>query len=263
MNPLNKILNIMKIAAFASLSVVANESYARAADITFLSASAMQSAMQELLPEFQKASGHNVKVEYANIGTITERVRRGDDADLAIISPQQRESLQKDGKISAGTPVVIAKAGIGVSVKKGAARPDIGSVDAFKRALLNARSIAVGDPNQGSPAGVYMISLLDRLGISGDIKSKLQLVAPGPGNIIAAAVVKGGAEIGIDQMTLIIASPDVDLVGPLPAGIQNFTTFTVAIPTSAKQAAAAEALIKFLTSPRAVSVFKSKGFEAS
>jgi len=261
MKPLHKIHNIMKIAAFAGLAVVASESYARAADITFLCASAMQSTMQELLPEFQKASGDHVKVEYANIGTITERVRRGDDADLAIVSPQQWESLQKDGKISAGTPVVIAKAGIGVSVKKGAARPDIGSVDAFKRALLNARSIAVADPNQGSPAGAYIIPLLDRLGISGEIKSKLQLVPAGPGNIVSDAVVRG-AEIGIDQMTLIMASPDVDLVGPLPADIQNFTTFSAAIPTSAKQAAAAKALIEFLTSPQAVSVFKSKGLDA-
>ncbi len=262
MQPLQKTLNMMIIGAFAGLAVVASESDARAEDVTLLCAGAMRSTMQELVPEFQKASGHDVKVDYANIGTITERVRSGDEADLAIVSPQQWESLQKDGKISAGTRVVIGKVGIGVSVKKGVARPDIGSVDAIKRALMNARSIAVGDPNQGSPAGAYLIRLLDRLGIGGDIKPKLRLVPPGPGNIIADAVVKDGAEFGVDQMTLIIASPDVDLVGPLPADIQNFTTFTAAIPTSTKHAAAAKALIEFLTSPHSISVFKSKGYEA-
>ncbi len=258
----HKILKVMRLVGFASLSLIGAQSYARAADISFLCAIAMQSAMQELLPEFQKASGHTVKVSYANIGVITQRLQNGDEADLAIVGPPQWNSLQKDGKVSGDTRDVIGKVGIGISVRKGAVRPDIGSVEAFKRALLNASSIAIGDPNQGSPAGVYTIALLDRLGIGGEIKSKLQLVPPGSGNVVAEAVVRG-AEIGIDQMTLIMSSPDVDLVGPLPADIQNFTTFRAALPTSARQPAAANALIAFLASPQAVSVFRSKGFDAA
>ena len=260
MKALSKILNIMKIAVFAALASVATDKYARAADITVLSANALQSALQELIPEFQKATCHNVKVASATLGVNTERVRKGDEADLAIVSPQQWESLQKEGKLGPGARVVIGKAGLGVFVKKGAARPDISSVDAFKRALLNVRSIAVGDPSQGSPVGAYMIPLFERLGISDDIKSKLRLTAGGPATM--QPVAKGDAEIGINQLTEIIASPDVDLVGPLPTGIQNFTIYTAAIPASAKQAAAAKVLIEFLTSPRAVSVFKSKGLEA-
>lgn len=130
--------------------------------------------MQELIPEFQKASDHSVIVQYANLGTITERIRKGDEADLIIVSPQQWEGLQKDGKINSAPRVVIAKVGLGVFVKKGTAKPDIGSVEAFKRALLNARSIAVANPNQGSPEGAYLIPLFDRLGISGDIKIKVR-----------------------------------------------------------------------------------------
>ncbi len=259
MKNLPNILNIMKIAVFTSLTFVATGNHARAADITFLCANALQSAVQELIPEFQKASGHNVKVTYATLGINTERVRKGEEADLAIISPQQWESLQKEGKLAPGTRVVIGKVGLGVFVKKGAARPDIGSVDAFKRALLNAPSIAVGDPSH-SPVGGYVIPLLDRLGIGGEVKSKLRLTGGGPAAI--QTVVKGDAEIGFTQMTEIIASPDVVGLGTLPADIQNFTTFTAAIPASAKQAAAAKALIDFLTSPRAISVFKSKGLEA-
>ena len=164
MNTLTKFLKPVKITALASLTIIAIETYAHADNVTFLCAAALQPIMQVLLPEFQRATGNTVKVEYANIGIITERVRRGDQADLAIVSPQQWESLQKDGKVSADPRVVIGKVGLGVFVKKGAAQPDIGTVDAFKRTLLNARSIAVADPNGGSPEGAYLIPLFDRLG---------------------------------------------------------------------------------------------------
>ncbi len=140
MKPLRRAFDIIRVAALAALAVVAAEPHVCAADITFPCATALQSTMWERLPEFQAASGDHGNVEYANIGTITDRVRRGDAADPVTVSPQQWESLQNSGKISAGTRVVIGKAGIGVSVKQGAAKPDIGSVAAFKRALLHARS---------------------------------------------------------------------------------------------------------------------------
>lgn len=261
MKTLTKILKIIKVTALAGLTIVAIESCARAENITFLCAAALQPVMQELLPEFQKASGHNVKVEYANIGIITERIRRGDEADLAIVSPQQWESLQKDGKVSTDPRIAIGKVGLGVFVKKGAARPDISTVDAFKRTLLNAPSIAVADPKGGSPEGAYLIPLFDRLGVSSEIKSRL-LITPARHGATVDAVVKDDSDIGFTQMNEIIGSNDVDLVGPLPADIQNFTVFTAAIPVSAKDVVAAKTLIKFLTSPRAVTVFKSKGLEA-
>jgi molybdate transport system substrate-binding protein len=261
MQTLTEVHKIIKMTAIAGLAVVATATCANAADVTFLCAAALQSAMQDLIPEFQKLSGHNVKIEYANIGIITERTRRGDEAELAIVSPQQWESLQKDGKVSDETRVVIAKVGLGIFVTKGSTHPDIGSVEAFKRALLNARSIAVANPDQGSPEGAYLIPLFDRLGIGGDIKSKLQITAARHGATIEA-VVKGNADIGFTQMHEIVVSPDVDLIGPLPADIQNFTIFTAAIPASAKQVPAAKALANFLTSPRAILVFKSKGLQA-
>jgi molybdate transport system substrate-binding protein len=249
----------LKIAAFAGLALVATAQDARAADIIFLSANALRPALQELIPEFQNASGHNVSVSYATLGVVTDRIRKGDEADLASVSPAQWESLQKENKLSPDASVVIAKGGLGVFVKKGAARPDISSVDTFKTALLNARSIVTGDPAQGSPVGAYIVPLFDRLGISADIKPKLQLTAGGPATM--QPVVKGDAELGINQMSEIITLPDVDLVGPLPAAIQNFTVYTAAIPASAKQTEAVKALVEFLTSPQARSVFQSKGFE--
>jgi molybdate transport system substrate-binding protein len=259
MKNLPTIFGLVKIAAFSVLAVAATGNYARAADINFLCANALEPAMRELIPEFQKASGHNVTVIYVTPGISTERVRKGEEADLVTVLPPQWESLQKEGKLAPGTRVVIGKSGLGVFVKRGVPRPDISSVEAFKRALLNAPSIAVGDPSH-SPVGGYVIPLLDRLGIGGDIKPKLKLTGGGPAAI--QTVVKGDAVIGFTQMPEIIASPDVESVGPVPTDIQNFTTFTAAIPASAKQAAAAKALVDFLTSPRAVSVIKSKGLEA-
>lgn len=252
-------LGIMKIAAFISVGVVATGISATAAEIVFLCGNPLQAAVQELIPEFEKTSGHKVRVMFANLGTNTERVRKGEEADLAIVSPAQWESLQKEGRLAPGPRVVVGKIGFGVFVKKGAPRPDISSVDAFKRAILNARSIVIGDPARGSQVGAYVIPLFDRLGIGDDARSKLRLTADGPAAL--QAVAKGEADLGFTQMTEILAVPDVVSVGPIPNEIQNFTTLTAAIPANAKQAAAAKVLIEFLTSPRAVSVFKSKGLE--
>jgi molybdate transport system substrate-binding protein len=257
-----KIRNVEKIVALAAVAILATATYASAADITFLCAGALQSPMQELIPEFQRASGHNVQVVYTNIGNVTERIRRGDEADLATVSPQQWESLQKDGKVSADLRVVIGKVGLGVFVKKGEEKPDVSSVDAFRRTLLHAHGIAVADPNGGSPEGIYLMPLFDRLGISNGIKSKLRVTAARHGATVEA-VLKGDADIGFTQINEIIVSSEVDLVGPLPAGIQHFTVFTAAIPASAKNSAAAKAMIEFLTSPRALAVFKSKGLEGA
>jgi molybdate transport system substrate-binding protein len=255
----SKVLSITK--SLACVGVVATASYAHAEDMTFLCANNLQQAVMELKDEFEKASGHNVRVTYASIGTNAERVRNGEYADLAIVSASQWESLQKDGKLAPGTPVVISKIGIGVFGKKGAPRPDISSVDAFKRMLLEARSIALGDPKAGAPVSVYLLPLFERLGISADITPKIRFTsAPGP-FAITDVVKNGDAEVGFTQVTNILASQDVDFIGPLPPEIQNFTSFTAVIPATVKQAEAANALVQFLKSPRGIAVLKSKGFE--
>jgi molybdate transport system substrate-binding protein len=153
--------------------------------------------------------------------------------------------------------VVVGKVGLGVFVKKGAARPDIGSVEAFKRTLLNTRAVAVRDPGQRSPVGTYVVALFDRLGIGDDIKPKLRLSTDRPYD----TVVKGEAEMGFSTIAEIVASPEVDLVGPLPREIQNFNIFTTAIPINAQQVMATKVFIEYLTSPRANAVLESKGID--
>lgn len=265
MKAMCKVLRQMTL--LVGLLIFAMPNAARAADVTFLCAGALESWVKEVIPEFQKASEHNVKVTFAAINIITDRVRKGEVADLAIVSPQQWEELQKEGKLDPAVRVVIAKVGHGVFVRKGAAKPDIGSVEAFKRAFLNARSIALFDPAGGGPTAVYGARLFDQLGISAALKPKIKHPTGGAAPLkpisspLFELVANGTAEIGLAQISGTLAAPGVDLVGPVPAEIQNFTIFTTVIPENAREPAAAKALIEFLTSPKATSVQKSKGLE--
>jgi molybdate transport system substrate-binding protein len=234
----------------------------RAVDITFLCPGVLHTTAEELLPEFQRSTGHNVKVIYTSIGYITQRVRNGEAADLAIVSPEQWEDLKSVGKIDQNVRVVIARVGAGVFVKKGAAKPDISSVEAFKRALLNAKSIALVDPAAGGQVASYAPRLFERLGISAELKPKIQLVGGGGGVAPVEPVIKGDAEIGLTTISEIIQfQPAIELVGPFPPEIQIFFGFTGAIPRNARESAAARALLDFFTSPRAISILKSKGLE--
>ena len=257
MKNFSKVLTSVKIAAIAGFAPVVTGIDASAAEVRFLCADALESSMQELIPEFEKTNGHSVKMILGNAGTNTERVRKGDVADLAIVLPQQWETLRQEGKIDPAVRIVIGKVGLGAFVKKGAARSDISSVEAFKHALLNSRAIAVRDPSKRSPVGTYVIALFDHLGISNDIKPKLRLTADRPYETVA----KGDADIGFSTVAEIVASPEVDLVGPLPSEIQNFNVFTAAIPINAEQVSATKLFIEYLTSPRATAVFKSKGID--
>jgi molybdate transport system substrate-binding protein len=147
----SKVLTSVKIAAIAGFTLVAMGIGAfgvSAAEVRFLCADALESSMQELIPEFEKTNGHSVKMILANAGTNTERVRKGDVADLAIVLPQQWEILRQEGKIDPAVRIVIGKVGLGAFVKKGSARPDISSVEAFKHSLLNRRAIALRYPSK-------------------------------------------------------------------------------------------------------------------
>jgi molybdate transport system substrate-binding protein len=253
----SRIFVIPKVILLASLLTIASGHPSHAADIIFLCANALRPAMNEIIPAFQNASGHNVKLSYAILGVNTDRIRKGDAADLAIVSPQQWEDLKNEGKLDLSTRSVIAKVGIGVFVKKGAARPDISSVEAFKRTFVNARSIAV-PLRAGDPVGVYAVGLFDRLGITAELVPK-NVVAGGGSPI--RAVARGDAEIGFQQISEIVAEPGVDFVGPMPTEIQNYTVFTAAAPANSKERGAAKAFIEFLTSARAIAILKSKGLD--
>jgi molybdate transport system substrate-binding protein len=231
---------------------------AGAAEIRLLSASALHPAIDALIPDFEKSSGHKITVAYGTAGAVADRVQNGEAADIVISSVPMIDRLQAQGKVVAGGRIIIAKVGVGAFVRKGAAKPDISSVDAFKHSMLAARSIAYPDPAGGGASGIYVASLLERLGIAAEMKPKTKLSTLGT---LYASVASGEVEIGFNQVSEILAQPTVELAGPLPPAIQNYTQFAPGIVTGSSQADAARALIAFLSSPAAQSVLKAKGFE--
>src|ERR1043165_1149293 len=231
---------------------------ARAAEIRLLCASALHPAIDALIPDLEKASGQKITVAYGTAGAVADRVQKGEAADIVISSVPMIDQLQAQGKIVAGARVIIAKVGVGAFVRKGAAKPDISSVDAFKRAMLAARSIAYPDPAGGGASGIYVASLLERLGIAAEMKPKTKFSTL---DTLYASVASGDIEIGFNQVSEILAQPTVELVGPLPPAIQNYTQFAPGIVSGSSQADTARALVTFLSSPAAQTVLKAKGFE--
>lgn len=199
---------------------------ARAAEIKLLCAAALHPAVDVLIPDYEKSSGHKVTVAYGNAGAIADRFQKGEVADLVINAAPLMDQLRAQGKVVAGDRIVIAKVGVGAFVRKGAAKPDISSADAFKRSMLAARSIIYPDPAGGGASGIYMASLLERLGIAGEMKPKTKL-SPSA-SVLYASVASGDVEIGFNQISEVLAQPTVEFAGPLPSAIQNYTQFSLA-----------------------------------
>jgi molybdate transport system substrate-binding protein len=253
-----------KVAALAGvgfsglLLIAAASSPAPAADIKLLGPVSFRVLFPELLPEFAKSSGHKVTAAYAPLGVITDRVSKGEDVDVAIVSGKQNEELQQQGKLLPGSRVEIAQVGFTVFVRKGAPRPDLSSADALKRSLLAAKSIAVGDPARGGGASLYTIGLLKRLGISEDVKAKSRLEASG--TEIAEAVAKGEAELGIGVASDQSLVAGIESVG-LPPEVQSYSLYVAGVNAGSKDVDAAKALIAYLTSPAVKQALSANGFE--
>ena len=233
---------------------------ATAAEIKVLTTGAFRQVVVALVPEFEKATGHKVVVDNGTVGQLQKRVDGGETFDVLVLSPKGIEDYIKGGKIVAGSEAKLAKVGVGVMVKEGAPKPDISSVEAFKQALLKAKTVGYIDPASGGSSGIYVANLLEKLGIADQIKPKARLQK---GGHVSDLVKSGEAEIGIHQNSEIVGEAGVTLVGPLPADIQNYTTYAVGLSSAAKQAEAAKAFIKVLTGPSAAAVLKAKGMEGA
>jgi molybdate transport system substrate-binding protein len=233
---------------------------AAAAEIKVLTTGAFKQVVVALVPEFEKSSGHKVIVDNGTVGQLIKRVDGGETFDVLVLNPRGIEDYIKKGKIVAGSSANVAKVGVGVMVRAGAPKPDIGSVEAFKQALLKAKSVAYIDPASGGSSGIYVSGLLDRLGIADAVKPKAKLKK---GGHVSDLIVSGEAELGIHQISEIVSEKGVTLVGPLPAAIQNYTIYAVGLSTAAKSPDAGIAFIKVLTGPSAPAVLKAKGMEGA
>lgn len=229
-------------------------------DIRVIAGSAVTPAMKVLIPQYEQWSGNRVVADFDGaIGAMTNRIAAGEVADVVIVSRQQIDSLAKDGKVVASTTADLAKLGIGVFVRKGAAKPDISTVQAFRRTMLSAKSIGYNDPAAGAPVSLYLIGAFDRLGIAAEMTRKT--VAFKQRSERFSAVARGDVEIGFNQISEILAVADVDLVGPLPTAIQNFTQFSAAVVSAGEHQDEARQFVSFISSPAALSVMRQLGFE--
>lgn len=232
---------------------------AESAEIKVVSGGAFKQVLTALAAQYEKESGNKLDITYQTVGQHIALIRDGkEEFDVAVLTPDAIDNLAKDGKIVPGTRADLAKVGVGVVVKAGAPLPDISTVDAFKRTLLAAKSVAYIDPKAGGSSGIYVAGLLERLGIADQVNAKAKLIH---GGAVADHIADGEAEIGVHQISEILPVAGVTLVGPLPAEIQNFTVYSAGVGAAAKNTAAARALVKFLSGPHALPIIKAKGME--
>jgi molybdate transport system substrate-binding protein len=212
--------------------------------------------LEEIRSEFERTTGHKLLIRYAPSAELRRQIAAGEEFDVVLIFPSHIDDLIKQGKVAVGTRVDIARAGLGVAVQKGAAKPDITSTDAFKRVLLNADSIAYAAEG---PSGIHLIGLIERLGIAAQTKPKLKPI--GAGSLVVAPVAKGEVDIGVVSIPFILAEPGAELLGPLPFELQNYVVYSTGAGVAARDVSAARAFITFFSKPGPVSVMKANGLE--
>ena len=249
-----KIRLLVAAAKIGFMILLAQGLAAEAAEVKVIAGGGMRAVMDELGPQFERAMGHKLVIWYGHAGSIPRRIKAGEAFDLLVSGSLGLDEYTKQGKIAADTRTGIARVGMGVGARAGAPKPDISSVDAFKRALLNAKSVTYNP--EGAP-GIHLAGVLERLGIAQQMKAKTKPVAKG----VVQAVADGKAELGFAFTNEVLSVRGAELVGPFPPELQRYTLFTAGVATAAKQPEAAKALIKFLRSPAAVAVIKAKGME--
>jgi molybdate transport system substrate-binding protein len=203
----------------------------------------LKNVMLDLAPDFERAIGTKVTVTWGSANGLLKELETGVGGDLAILTAEAIDGLIKEGKVVAGSRVDLARSGIGLAVRKGEPKPDIGSPDALKRALTAAKSVA---HSRTGMSGIYFPTVLARLGIADEMKSKI--VTPDPGTPVGEVVARGEAEIGVQQISELLPVAGIEIVGPLPASLQKITTFSAGVLTAAKEPDAARALVKFVAS---------------
>jgi molybdate transport system substrate-binding protein len=229
-----------------------------AAELKVYSTIGVKSAIEELAPKFEAATGNKLNISWGLISGFTKKAQEGDVPDVLIVSRASIDSLTKDGKIAAGG-VTLGKSIFAFGVKHGAPKPDISTVDAMKKTLLAARAVGYTDPAAGGASGVYFGKMIDKLGIASEIKAKSKF--PPPAGFVGTLLTSGEVDIAFQSKPELTTTEGVDVVGPPPGDLGNTNVFAAGIGAASKNSDAGTALLKFLTTPEAQAVFKSKGFD--
>src|SRR6185436_13136567 len=225
------------------------------ATIQVFTSNGQRTVMAELAPRFERATGHRIEASYDPGQIMMRRIDAGETADVVILGGSALADLAKKGKIVPGSERSYSRCGIGVAVAAGLAKPDIGSVDAFKRALAAARSIAY--TIEGA-SGIHFSGLIERLGIAADVQAK---AVRQPGGLVGELVAAGKAELAIQQIPELLAVSGIQYAGPLPQELQKITVSSAGLFAGSKEPAAARAFLDFLFTPESAQVVKRMGHE--
>jgi molybdate transport system substrate-binding protein len=247
---------LMKIGVlFAAAFAMVFGGSAYAADLRVISTRATEELYRELVPQFEKATGHKVTTTFTGTLGVQERIAASERYDVIIMVDSAIDNYIASGRVVAGSRADIARASIGVGVRAGLPKPDIGSAEALKKALLDAKSIGYST----GPSGDYVIGMFQRLGIADALRPKLKQVPTTM--LVARFIASGGAEIGFQQANELSHYPGVDYLGPLPPELQETTWRSGGIMTGARAPEAAKALLEFLSGPEAAPVIRRHGLE--
>jgi len=211
--------------------------------------------LRALLPGYEAARGLDIATEFAPTQRLTDRIAAGESADLAFLTEAAVESLMAAGTLLPGSRVDLARSFVGVAVREGAPRPDIGSAAAFTRALLEAPSIVY---SRAGASGIFFAGLIRRLGIEAAVNAKATII---PEGLTGAVVARGEAALAIQQVSELMAVPGIDILGRLPAEIAGITTFSGAVFAASPQAEAGRALLDFLAAPEHAAEYTTRGLE--
>jgi molybdate transport system substrate-binding protein len=246
--------SVVKWGTLAAAGLVMLAGAANAAEIKVIGSPGVREIYTRLVPDFEKATGHNVVTVWDSVNAVTNRVSGGETADLVLLPAANIDRLRKEGKL-AGSRVDVATSGIGVAIRAGTPKIDIATSDGIRKALLAAKSIAYS----AGPSGLYMAALIAKWGLTDQLGPK---IVPNQGlTPIGEVVARGDAEIGFQQISELLPVKGIDYLGPLPADIQETTVFSAALHKAATAPEAAQALVKFLTAPASVPVIRKAGME--
>jgi molybdate transport system substrate-binding protein len=243
------------LSAVAALAMTNSEG-ARAAEITLIAPGGIRAAVVQMIPDFERRTGHTVKATFGSGGGTKDRVIKGEAFDVPIVQPPL-EPVTASGQVVRDSETPLAIVEVGVAVRTGAPKPDISTADAIKRLLLGAKGVAYPNAASGAAAGVSFNETLQKLGIAETMKPKIKIAQGGKGAMEMLA--KGDVDIGVTFISEIITEPGVDVVGALPRDISTPTGLVGFVSARAKDPAAAKALVSYLSGPEAAAVYKERG----
>ena len=239
-------------AVVLALMMMAAPLAASAAEVTLFISNAVKTVLEDMGPRFERESGHKLIMTFGSTNPLKARIEKNESFDLTILGEDGIDELTQKGRLVAASRTVVARSGMGVAIRKGAPKPDLSTAEAFRRTMLNAKSVAYID---GGITGSYLAVLFQRLGITENMKAKFVNTRGGE------AVARGEVELGVTQISEVLYEKGAELAGPLPPEIQNYTRFSAALSVNARQADAARALLKMLVSPEAARVLREIGME--